>query len=324
MISKRALILHWVEQGLINPARARVVMSSEGVLPDSKRWSAFIENLLTWLGMLALGFAVLFFIAYNWQAMGRFAKFGLLEMAVIASLLVYWRIDADKLTARLSLLLASLFVGVLLAFYGQTYQTGADTWQLFANWALLILPWVLLARFATLWLLWLVLLNLSIVLYFTIRPGLFGLMFDSTAQSFWQIFFINTLAWIGWEVLAQRIVWLAVRWAIRLIAIASGSAISTLCLIAIFDDYQLASWVILAYLAWLGAVYFVYRTRIHDLFMLAGLCLSLIVVVTAWFGHVLREGSEPVGGFMLLTILVTGMASLATIWLKKLHREFVA
>ena len=53
------------------------------------------------------------------------------------------------------MLFAALLVGALLALVGQTYQTGADTFELFAVCAAAILPWVLVACFPTLWVLWL-------------------------------------------------------------------------------------------------------------------------------------------------------------------------
>ena len=322
MLSKRTLILHWLAQGAIKPGQGKAALSCAAVLPDSRRWITFIQNLLAWLGALALAFAVMFFIAFNWEAMGRFAKFGLIEVFIILSLLVYWRLDSDKLSGKLSLLVTSLLLGVLLAFYGQTYQTGADPWQLFANWALLILPWVIISRFAVQWLLWVSLLNLAIVLYFKVRPGVLGIMFDSTADTFWQLFIFNSLAWCCWEYWSKRFIWLAERWTVRLIALASGSAITLLCLHAIFDDYDAAALVVLAYAAWLGAVYFVYLKRIPDLFMLAGLCLSVIVVITSLLSRLLLEAGDPVGGFLLLAILITAMTAGATIWLKNIHRAF--
>jgi uncharacterized membrane protein len=48
-------------------------------------------------------------------------------------------------------LLALLGIGGLFAFFGQTYQTGADAWQLFALWAALALPLCLGARSDVLW-----------------------------------------------------------------------------------------------------------------------------------------------------------------------------
>lgn len=321
-MSKRGFILRWLEQGVLDQAQAGAALSLAGVLPDSRRWLVFIENLLVGLGGLALAFATLFFIAYNWEVMGRFAKFGLIEVLIVVSLLAYWRLGADKLSGKFTLLVVSLLLGVLLAFYGQTYQTGADTWQLFANWALLILPWVLIGRFAALWVLWLSLLNLSIVLYFLVMPGMFGLLFSSVEHIFWQLFILNSLACLGWEFFSTRFAFLAERWAVRLIATASGVAISILCLYAIFDQQQSYAWVVVAYIAWLGVMYFVYRKQIPDLFMLAGVCLSVIVVVTSFIGRQLLEDSDPVGVFLLMAVLVSGMAAAAAIWLKNVHKEF--
>jgi hypothetical protein len=43
-------------------------------------------------------------------------------------------------------LLALLNIGGLFAYFGQTYQTGADPWQLFSLWAALSLPLCLSVR----------------------------------------------------------------------------------------------------------------------------------------------------------------------------------
>jgi hypothetical protein len=63
-------------------------------------------------------------------------------------------------------------VGVFLAVFGQVYQTGADRWDLFAQWSALIFGWVLLARFTPLWGVWLVVTNLALGLYL-VQTGFF-------------------------------------------------------------------------------------------------------------------------------------------------------
>ena len=126
-------------------------------------------------GLLVIG--VIFFFAFNWQQITRFHKFALIESLVVASLAGY-SYYFNKASSKVFVLAASVFVGVLLAFYGQTYQTGADTWQLFFMWALLITPWVVLAQFASLWLVWLILVNLSLFLYYQVFHGVFGLIFS--------------------------------------------------------------------------------------------------------------------------------------------------
>jgi uncharacterized membrane protein len=50
--------------------------------------------------------------------------------------------------------LALLTIGGLFAYFGQTYQTGADPWQLFALWAALALPLCLSVRSEVLWTPW--------------------------------------------------------------------------------------------------------------------------------------------------------------------------
>lgn len=320
MESKRTVILHWIEQGLVSEDKAAEALRVAGILPDAQRWQHFLTRLMLWLGALALAFSLMFFIAYNWDAMGRFARFALIEVCLVVSLAIYWKLDVDKMAARASLVVASMLVGVLLAFYGQTYQTGADPWQLFANWALLIFPWVVVGQFAALWLLWVALLNVAMLLYFHAMGGLFWLLIDSTENMLWSVFVVNTLVWLLWERMARSFSWLAERWAVRLVAVASGSALTLLMVFGIFDHYDSRLWTMLVYLLWVAALYGVYRNTIRDLFMLAGLCLSVIIVLTTQVGDVIFDGSDGFA-FFVLANLVIGMAAVAAIWLKKVYRE---
>lgn len=100
---------------------------------------------------LLLASGLVFWVAANWQEQTRMFKLLLIEGALLVSVLasLFWR--RGRIAA---LLCATLALGGLLAFVGQTYQTGADAWQLFATWAALALVWTLLARSDVLWLLW--------------------------------------------------------------------------------------------------------------------------------------------------------------------------
>lgn len=324
MESKRSLILQWVEQGAFKENTAKEVMSAAGVLPNGLRWRVFLENFFMWLGGLALSFAMMFFIAYNWDAMGRFAKFALVEASIVLCIVAYWKLDVDKVTAKVSITAATILLGVLLAFYGQTYQTGADPWQLFFNWALLMLPWALVAQFASIWLIWVVLLNLSIMLYFQAMGGLFGLIFSTTDHVFWVLFIFNSIAWIIWELAAKQFSWLRERWAVWLIAIASGFSITFLMLTAIFDQFPSEVQAVFLYFVWAAALYFVYRRVIPDLFMLAGLCLSAIVVITSFLANQLLDHHDAIGGFFFLTLIVVAMAAASAKWLKYIQKEMLS
>jgi uncharacterized membrane protein len=103
------------------------------------------------LGALLGGVGIIFWIAANWESLGRYGRFGLLEATVLVMCLGASR----RPTARVPLsLVAFLACGGLFAYFGQTYQTGADPWQLFAWWAALTLPLCLGVRHQAIWTAW--------------------------------------------------------------------------------------------------------------------------------------------------------------------------
>lgn len=334
MVSRRSQLLDWIERGAVDPARAAEAVAAAGVLPDRARWLLLLDRLLLLAGALALASGVVFFIAFNWDALGRFGKFALLQILLLTGVLLYWRLGPLKLAAQAALLVAAILLGVLLALYGQVYQTGADPWQLFATWALLLLPFALVGRFAPLWLLWLLLLNLSAALYYDARFGFLGIAFASGDDLVWLLFVLNGAAWVAWELAARRFAWLSPgsylgRWPVRLIAIAAGYALTMLLLRAIFDpESQPAALAWGVFLAWLGVLYLAYRKRLAgcpgDLFMLAGACLAAIVGVTAQAAKLLIGDSEPPGVLLLLALLVIVLAAVAAAWLRRVHLEQAA
>ena len=310
----------WMEAGAIAPERVAQALVLSGVVPDGQGWQRFMDRLLLVLGALTLAAAVIFFFAYNWNALGKLAQFALAEVLVVLPLLVYWKLGVDKLAAKVSLLVAAIMVGALLAVFGQTYQTGADTMDLFATWAVLILPWVLVGQFPALWLLWLALLNVSVFMYCMVFRGLLWMSFGSTDQVFWLLLLLNTAAWALWEVASLRFAWLVSPWAVRTVAVASGSIMSLLVLHAIFDESAtLLPW--LAYITWMAGVYAVYRRKRPELFILAGACLSLIVCITTLVAKLMLERSEAAGLMLFLAMLVVAEAAAAAIWLKRVHAE---
>jgi uncharacterized membrane protein len=69
------------------------------------------------------------------------------------------------------LLLAFIATGALLALYGQTYQTGADVYELFLGWALLGLGFVIAGRWSALNAAWVIVLNVALLLYYGGNPS---------------------------------------------------------------------------------------------------------------------------------------------------------
>jgi uncharacterized membrane protein len=121
-----------------------------------------IERGLIAVSALLLGAALIFWVAANWQDQTRQFKLYLIQALLLASLsgaFVLLRIR------NAFLLLATLALGGLLAFVGQTYQTGADPWQLFAIWGALALLWMLAARSDALWAIWVLIVGMGIALW---------------------------------------------------------------------------------------------------------------------------------------------------------------
>jgi uncharacterized membrane protein len=317
-MSVRHTLFAWAERGAITdlPAALRVA----GVLPGAGDWRAFLDRLLLWSGAVALAAAVVFFIAHNWGDLGKYAKFGLVQLLVLLAVLGYWRLGPDTASGKASLLVASILLGALLALFGQTYQTGADTWELFATWAGLMLPWVLVGRFAGLWMLWVAILNTAIVFYFLVFPGLLGMIF-STERQLWTLFAFNTAALVVWELAGRRLPWLAERWAPRLLATASGAIVTGLMLFTIFGWRDASGIAVVVYLAWLGCAYAAYRMHGRDLLVLAGGCLSIIVVVTGFLGKNLLDTRAEALGFLTIALAVIGMGAAAGWWLKQVAKE---
>lgn len=320
MNASRGQLITWIEQGAIPPDRIDKALKVAGVIPTPKAWRRFVEDLLLWGGGLALSFSLVFFIAYNWARIGHWLKFGLVEALLALTIYVYCRWREPPAVGKLSLLAASICLGVLLALFGQVYQTGADPWQLFFSWALLMLPWTLIARFPVLWLLWLLLLNIAACLYHQALWWGNGWGHYGSAGFLQAAFFINTAALVAWEFLAQRLAWLSGRWAVRLLATVGCLALTLLVLHDWFTRDHIAQVALILWGGWLAAVYYHYRRRQPDLFMLVLFCLSLLVVGIAFVGEFILHWLS-FEGLLLFAMAVLAMCAAAVYWLNHVHKE---
>ena len=145
-------------------------------------WQALRQanRLLLFSATVLLGCALIFFFAYNWPLMPYLGKLALAGAAVLLSGIVAVLSSHNGLARRAALFACSIVSGALLALIGQSYQTGADIWQLFAAWAALITPLVLLSKSRGSYLLWFVLLELALWRYLDSQSRFW--LFDSARQ----------------------------------------------------------------------------------------------------------------------------------------------
>ena len=132
---------------------------------DHAFWTRWAGRALLALGVAHVLAGVLFFFAYNWADMPAMAKFAVVQAGILGCLVGAWLSGVDRPVGQSLLIGASVLTGVLLAVIGQVYQTGADAYELFAAWTVLILPWALASRSAAHWLVWLVVACLAAGLY---------------------------------------------------------------------------------------------------------------------------------------------------------------
>ena len=117
-------------------------------------WERYLNLLFLLLTVGFLSSGVVTFIAANWDYLSDLTKiYGLQTLLLVTVALgIYCFIRESHRQAKEKLkwktyslfFVASVLIGGLFALVGQTYQTGADAWQLFAVWTLCQLPFLLL------------------------------------------------------------------------------------------------------------------------------------------------------------------------------------
>lgn len=132
------------------------------VYPGAIAWMHFMKYVLLAMGLGFMIFGIVFFFAYNWADLHRFAKLGTVATLLVISTMV--SLSASLLRIRRWFLLAAtILTGALLAVYGQIYQTGADTFDFFLAWSVFSIGWAVSARFPLLWLVFVSLLNITLL-----------------------------------------------------------------------------------------------------------------------------------------------------------------
>ncbi|MFT7722755.1 MAG: DUF2157 domain-containing protein [Roseateles sp.] len=257
------------------------------------------------LAGLLCGLGLVFAVAAQWADLPRAARFALLQAAVALGALALVARPRLALPLGLWCLLAT---GGLLAFLGQTYQTGADAWQLFALWAALALPLALGARADALWGVWMLVALAAVSLWMAAHAGH---RWRAEAGDLpvhlagWALALGLALAAAG---AAGRRVG-AGPWARRTAAGLAVLLVMATALAALFGDDPLAP-TLLALLALAGAAWALGRPAGFDLFGLSAAALALNVVLVGALARLLFDevpGGEPIARFLLLGLAAAGL-----------------
>ncbi|HUH88001.1 MAG TPA: GDYXXLXY domain-containing protein [Pusillimonas sp.] len=283
----------------------------------------FVYRCAVSIACLLLAGSGVFWVAANWADASKPAKLAGAQLVLAALVLAAWLIrPRDKaswrnkgsanhnFSVRSNLAgLAAVAVGALLALVGQIYQTGADAWQLFLTWALLLLPWLVTLHTVFIGLLFAAVLNTALCLYIGVHSGGIWFGWGTWTSSALVAALLNVVLLTLYEVFARFFndPW---RIAARALATAIAGWLVAAALGAIDTGagpigMSLIGWLVLA------AIYLVYTRLRSDLVIvsLAAVAAFILLVVPLlhWVGS---EAGLLVAVLVLLAAMAFGLRKL--------------
>lgn len=302
--------------------------------------SSDVVRLWFWRGVVALaaalgGLGVVMWVAANWGDFGRFGRFGLLEVFVLVmSLGAAWYLSkqsaaADKdasgkasVTAAAMGLAAMFGIGALFAYFGQTYQTGADPWQLFALWALLAIPMCLALRSEILWMLWVIVATTGVALWLSTHSQHGWPVGQENFGAFAIACVLGTLIVVGVSTILKP--WTgAGLWSLRTAMTIFAMALVSGGVAGLFA-HQIAPQYLLALVLVMVMGCALAQPKLFDVFLLSVIALAAVVLLLAGLARVLFDGlnSDWFGALFILALsaagLLAGMVRLI-LYLSKKH-----
>jgi uncharacterized membrane protein len=331
---KRADLDRLARHYSLDEAASDTLLDLAGARPSRTESLTFLARCFRYAGVLSLGAGVVFFVAANWSRIAVFGRFGILEVLLAMFVAIGLFKPPPRFVGRAATLLAFITTGALLALFGQTYQTGADVYELFLSWALLGLPFAVAAQWGVATAAWVLVLDLALGLFcgWTPRNGIFWSMFESDrfAASHALLFAaaLNLSGWFGFERLNLRAV---PDWVRKLILFCGFVFVTWLGVLGIFAGEGVSlqgvsvgeDWLAIAgSLAGIGAIFFIALRQRRDIYPLALALASFIVIGMFWISRWTSRTDELV--FFLVALWLIAASTLGSRWLLQLARGWRA
>lgn len=315
----RLALYELAAQHQLDAAASRQLARIAGLNQEPSRLAYWLPRGVAVLAAALGGFGVILWIAANWETLGRFGRFALLQ----ALFLVMCVGALVKPNARVPLgLMALLSIGGLFAYFGQTYQTGADPWQLFAVWAVLALPLVVGVRSDVLWTPWALVVVTGISLW----------VHAHTAHR-WRVepqdLRVYAVAWTAAWALTLALSPVLQRWtgsgpwAMRTAVTLTTAMVTTTALGALFE-HGMALLYGLGMCLLAGAAWALATRQLFEIFGLSAVGLGLNVLLIFGLGKVLfhdTRGDNWFGAMLLLGLAAAGLLAGTVSVLLRLSRR---
>lgn len=317
------LVTRLYKEGLLNNEAYQAACKLLNPIPD---WYKFARQMLLYLGAALVLAGIIFFFAYNWADMNKFIKLGLVEAGIVGCVGAAYIHGISKLTSKILILSASVLVGVLLAVFGQIYQTGADAYELFTGWAVLILGWVLISKFAALWFVWLIILNIGMSFYWE-QVG-YPVYSIDYRWLYLTLACVDGIALIVRELgTTFKFSWLDKGW----LRVFLFTVVLTFLTIPVIDQiigYRHYSWsdniIVLVWICCLVSGFYFYRYKRKNINLLALVSFDICVVLLTLIGKMIfKNYFDDSFELMLLffSIIVLGVFAGAGYWLRHMGRK---
>jgi uncharacterized membrane protein len=268
------------------------------VYNDKKAWQKFFQLLFISLGISFAVSGIVFFFAYNWADLHKFAKMGMAQGLIIVAT-IFALLPKINLNIRNIILTgATVLVGVLFAVYGQIYQTGANAYDFFLGWTVFVTLWVAISNFAPLWLIYMVLINTTFILYSQQVAKDWSEIFI-----FSSLFIFNAIVLISAIALSNRKNEINIpNWFLNIVALSCIIYATIGIIIGIFD-YESSFLFLLLTTITTFALGIWYGLKTKSGFYLSAIPFSLVIIVSALL-------FKELGMFLFVSLFVIGSVTL--------------
>ncbi|MDO8735510.1 MAG: DUF2157 domain-containing protein [Thermoleophilia bacterium] len=299
------------------------LLAAREYLHQPLAWWRWTSRMLLLAGSALILAGIVFFFAFNWNRLGNYPRFAMIEAGLAACIIAALLSDMEELPGKLFITAASVLTGVLLLVFGQTYNTGVDSASLYILWASFIFAWVAIAEFDILWVGWLALVNVAAGLYWNQtytpdEPGFARLMIAlALIDGFMLVLREYGSISIGLE-------WLQAIWVRRLLVIAIFTSLTIPTMMLILEERlagTLYYFIAAALLAgsWVGGYRYL-RHTVRDLGSLTVVALSACMVAISFAGRFFEAiDADYAVVFLIFGFLVAAVFGAAVAWLRRIN-----
>jgi uncharacterized membrane protein len=317
--AKRGRLHALAAAGVLDRSELQRALERLGLRPTIASWSTYLYWHALIIGVVLLAAGAIFFVAANWSALGPFVRMGIVGAGMIGATLIGGHLG-DSLAGRASSLLGGLLFGPLLVVYSQIYQTGADAWELFAWWTVVLVAYGLLIRFVGIWVLALLGLHIAWFLWIDqelgvdLYTGKGGLLVPALALV--DAVIVALGEWLTKSREREVITHVAAYFGLFVLlpfgvmALVEGQA-----------DAEMIPGIVMLALSLL-AIWLVYRWRRPAIGMLAAFAGVVTLLTSVFFGRILFEDLDAeLFGVAALGVIICAQVWAFTRWLLRWRRE---